>query len=59
MANMDSPVGVYSTKENPLPQPSRVSSQCGPGGNADQQKADRLLKAAYQEKEKLRGKSGM
>lgn len=58
-SSMNSGIGLYSTKDNPLQQPSRVSSECGPGGNADQQKASRLLKAAYVEKESLRGKSGM
>lgn len=56
---MDSAKGIYSTKDNPLKQPSRTSSECGPGSNLDQKKANKLLKQAYAEKESLRGKSGM
>lgn len=57
--SMDSAKGIYSTKDNPLKQPSRTSSECGPGSNLDQKKANKLLKQAYAEKESLRGKSGM
>ena len=57
--SMTSPVGMCSTKDNPMSQPSRTSSQCGPGMNADQKKANSLLKKAFSEKESLRGKSGM
>ncbi|MFA6201398.1 MAG: hypothetical protein WC679_13435 [Bacteroidales bacterium] len=56
---MDSPVGIYSTKSNPLSQPSRTSSEFGPGMNPDQKKANMLLKKAFAEKDSLRGKSGM
>lgn len=56
---MDNGVGLCSYKENPMRQANQVSSECGPGGNPDQQKANRLLKKAYAEKESLRGKSGM
>ena len=51
--------GLYSTKGNPMSQPSRTSSQCGPGSNSDQAKANRLMQKAFAEKESLRGKSGM
>lgn len=56
---MDTPVGMYSTKGNPLPQPKRCVSEMGPGGNPDQAKANRLMKKAYAENDSLRGKSGM
>jgi len=59
MAKMDTPVGMYSTKGNPLPQPKRCVSEMGPGGNPDQAKANRLMKKAYAENDSLRGKSGM
>ena len=59
MKGMSSPKGLYSSKSNPLSQPKRVPSQFGPGGNADQSKANSLLKKAYAEKESQRGKMGM
>lgn len=58
-ASMDSPKGMCSYSKNPLPQPSRTSSMCGPGMNADQKKANKLLQKAYAECDSLRGKSGM
>ena len=51
--------GLYSSKDNPLKQPSKTSSMCGPGQNADQAKANKLMHKAYAEKDSLRGKSGM
>jgi len=57
--SMTSGKGMYSTKDNPMAQPSRTSSKCGPGSNPDQSKANRLLQKAHAEKESLRGKSGM
>jgi len=51
--------GLYSSKDNPMAQPSRTSPKCGPGSNSDQAKADRLMQKAHAEKESLRGKSGM
>ena len=56
---MDNPVGVYSYKDNPLPQAKRVAPMCGPGGNPDQRKANELLKRAQMKDDSLRGKSGM
>ena len=50
---------MYSTKDNPMGQPSRTSSQCGPSSNPDAMKANRLLQKAHAQKESLRGKSGM
>jgi hypothetical protein len=58
-SNMKDAKGIYSTSDNPLTQPSRTSSECGPGGNRDQQRANRNLKKAFAEKETLRGKSGI
>ena len=57
--SLSSGKGLYSTSKNPMAQPSRTSSQCGPGSNQDQVKANKLLQKAYAEKESLRGKSGM
>ena len=57
--SMTSPVGMCSHKSNPMKQPARTSSECGPGANADQRKANKLLKKAHAEKDSLRGKSGM
>ena len=51
--------GIYSSPDNPMAQPSRTSSQCGPGSNPDAMKANKLLQKAHAEKESLRGKSGM
>ena len=58
-SSMTKVTGLYSTKDNPLKQPSRTSSQCGPGSNPDQAKANKLMQQAHAEKESLRGKSGM
>lgn len=57
--SMNSPVGMCSHKDNPMKQARQVSSQCGPGMNADQNKANKLLQKAFKENDSLRGKSGM
>jgi len=57
--SMNSPVGLYSSKSNPMGPAKKVPSQFGPGGNADQAKANRLLGQAHAKHESLRGKSGM
>jgi len=57
-SSMTNPKGLYSTKDNPLKQPSRTSSAIGPSSNADAMKANKLLQKAHMEKESLRGKSG-
>lgn len=57
--NMNSPVGMCSYKDNPLPMPSQVKPECGPGGNADQRKANMLLQKAQKESDSMRGMSGM
>jgi len=47
--------GMYSSKKNPVPQPSRDSQRVGPGSNPDQMKANKLLDKCYKQKESLRG----
>ena len=56
---MDSYKGIYSYSKNPMPMANQVSPMCGPGGNPDQQKANRLLQKSHQQNDSLRGKSGM
>ena len=56
---MNNGKGMCSYKDNPMPKAKETSSQCGPGGNKDQQKANKLLKKAHAEKDSLRGMSGM
>ena len=56
---MDNGRGMCSTKDNPMKQPSRVKPECGPGVNADQKKANRLLQKAQVQQDSLRGMSGM
>lgn len=57
--SLDTGKGMCSTKDNPMKQPSRMPRGVGPGMNADQRKADKLLQKAWTERESLRGKSGM
>lgn len=56
---MDSGKGVYSYSKNPMSKANQVSPMCGPGGNADQQKANKLLQKAHKENDSLRGEAGM
>ena len=58
-SSMTSVRGLYSSKSNPVKDASRVASKMGPGGNADQAKANRLLQQAHAKNESLRGKMGM
>lgn len=58
-AFMDNAVGMCSYKKNPMKMAPHVSPMCGPGGNPDQQKANKLLQKAYKEKDSLRGEMGM
>lgn len=51
--------GMCSYKDNPMSAASRIAPMCGPGMNADQKKANKLLQAAHKQKDSLRGKSGM
>jgi hypothetical protein len=50
---------MCSYKDNPMKAARQTTSMCGPGMNADQAKANKLLQKAHKEKESLRGKSGM
>lgn len=56
---MDNAVGMCSTKTNPMKQASQVAPMCGPGMNADQKKANKLLQKSLKDNDSLRGKSGM
>ncbi len=55
---MDNAKGMCSTKDNPMKKALSVKSECGPGMNADQKKANKLLQA-QKNNESLRGKGGM
>lgn len=56
---MDNAKGMCTYKDNPMSAASRVKPECGPGGNADQQKANKLLQKAQKQQDSLRGMSGM
>jgi hypothetical protein len=56
---MDNGKGMCSYGKNPMGAASRVKTECGPGGNPDQQKANKLLQKAQKQKDSLRGMSGM
>ena len=56
---MDNGVGVCSYKKNPMSKARKVSPMCGPGMNADQTKANKLLQKAQKQQDSLRGMSGM
>lgn len=56
---MDSGVGLCSYKTNPMKAAKQVAPECGPGMNADQKKANRLLQEAQRKVDSLRGMSGM
>lgn len=58
-AYMDNGTGMCSYKDNPMKSPGRVAPMCGPGLNADQNKANKLLQQAFKQKDSLRGRSGM
>jgi len=51
--------GMCSYPDGTGSRASRVKPECGPGGNADQQKANRLLQEAQRKVDSLRGESGM
>ena len=57
--SMSSPVGMCSYKSNPMKKASQVAPMCGPGMNADQKKANSLLKKAQSQIDSQRGMSGM
>lgn len=56
---MNNGKGMCSYKDNPMPKASEVAPMCGPGMNADQAKANKLLQKAQKQQDSLRGKSGM
>lgn len=56
---MDNGKGVCSYKDGTMSNAARVKPECGPGMNADQRKANRLLQEAQRKVDSLRGKSGM
>lgn len=58
-AFMNNGKGVCSYKSNPMKGASQVAPKCGPGMNADQAKANKLLQKAQSQQDSLRGKSGM
>ena len=56
--SMTSGKGMCSYPDGTMKAASRTSSECGPGLNPDQKKANKLLKGAFNTKESLRGNSG-
>lgn len=56
---MNNGVGLCSYKKNPMKQAAQVKPECGPGMNADQRKANKLLQKAQKQQDSLRGMSGM
>ena len=51
--------GIGSYSKNPCKAPRQVEAKAGPGGNADQTKANSLLQKAQKQQDSLRGMSGM
>ena len=58
-AFMDSGKGMCAYKSNPMKAAARVAPECGPGMNADQKKANKLLQQAQKQVDSQRGMSGM
>lgn len=56
---MDNAVGMNSYKSNPMKAPNMNKTMVGPGMNADQAKANKLLQRAQREVDSLRGKGVM
>jgi hypothetical protein len=56
--SMTSGKGMCSYKDGTMSEAKRTSSECGPGLNPDQKKANKLLKGAFNTKESLRGQTG-
>ena len=56
---MDNAKGMCSYKSNPMKMAKEVAPMCGPGMNADQKKANKLLQKAQKQQDSLRGMSGM
>ncbi|HEY5235261.1 MAG TPA: hypothetical protein VIJ14_03700 [Rhabdochlamydiaceae bacterium] len=55
---MDNGKGMCSYTDNPMVKPSETKAMCGPGANADQMKANRLLQKAQKDVDSLRGAAG-
>lgn len=55
---MDNGKGMCAYKDNPMVAARETKPMCGPGMNADQQKANRLLQKAQSEVDSLRGAAG-
>jgi hypothetical protein len=58
-AFMNNGKGMCSTKDNPMKAARQIKPECGPGMNADQKKANKLLQQAQKQQDSLRGMSGM
>lgn len=56
---MDNAKGMCAYKDNPMPPARETSPMCGPGMNADQKKANKLLQEAQKKVDSMRGMSGM
>lgn len=56
---MNNGKGVCSYKDGTMSNANRVKPECGPGMNADQRKANRLLQEAQRKVDSQRGESGM
>lgn len=56
---MDNGKGLCSYGKNPMSAATRVKPECGPGMNADQNKANKLLQKAQKDCDSLRGMGGM
>ena len=56
---MDNGKGMCAYKDGTMSNAKRVKPECGPGMNADQKKANRLLQEAQKKVDSMRGQSGM
>lgn len=57
--SMNSVKGMCSYGKNPMKAPRQVPKGIGMGGNADKNKANKLMAKAYKEEDSMRGKMGM
>ncbi len=58
-AFMNNAKGMCSTKDNPMKAARETAPMCGPGMNADQKKANKLLQKAQKQQDSLRGQGVM
>ncbi len=56
---MDNGKGMCAYKDGTMSDAKRTKAECGPGMNADQRHANKLLQKAQRDVDSLRGKSGM